>query len=243
MIFVNKYGHRVANEKLQYNELGQVFSHWDGERAEYPNLVLIMIWDQRAQDHSASDEFGSPIPPPGADDTHVIAGATMEELEVNIEHRLSLYRHTTGGARLAETFGTNLRDSIKRFNAFAERGVDEDFHRGQTPVQLMFNGATKEEPGQLNPTMWPISGSGPYYATLLTAGTLDTKGGPKTNTEGQLLNDSDQPVPGLYGIGNCVASASAQGYWAGGATLGPIIAFAYRAAQAAHREPRHTDWN
>ena len=30
---------------------------------------------------------------------------------------------------------------------------------------------------------------------------------------------------------------AARAYWAGGATLGPIIAFAYRAAKAAHREP------
>lgn len=41
----------------------------------------------------------------------------------------------------------------------------------------------------------------------------------------------------VLGAGNCVASASAQAYWAGGATLGPIIAFAYRAANAAHAEP------
>ena len=45
------------------------------------------------------------------------------------------------------------------------------------------------------------------------------------------------PIPGLYGVGNCVASASAQAYWAGGATLGPIIALAYRAARAANAEP------
>jgi hypothetical protein len=35
-----------------------------------------------------------------------------------------------------------------------------------------------------------------------------------------------------------VASASAQAYWAGGATLGPILAYAYRAANAAHTETR-----
>jgi hypothetical protein len=33
-----------------------------------------------------------------------------------------------------------------------------------------------------------------------------------------------------------VASASGGAYWAGGATLGPILAFAYRAANAAHGE-------
>lgn len=44
----------------------------------------------------------------------------------------------------------------------------------------MFNGAVKDEPGRKNPTMWPISGSGPYYAALVTGGTLDTKGGGDT---------------------------------------------------------------
>ena len=29
-----------------------------GCAAEYPNLVLIQVWDQRSQDHSASDEYG-----------------------------------------------------------------------------------------------------------------------------------------------------------------------------------------
>ena len=84
--------------------------------------------------------------------------------------------------------------------------------------------------------MWPISDTGPYYAALVTGGTLDTKGGPKTTADGQVVDDMDRPIPGLYGVGNCVASASAQAYWAGGATLGPIIALAYRAARAAHRE-------
>jgi predicted oxidoreductase len=66
---------------------------------------------------------------------------------------------------------------------------------------------------------------------------LDTKGGPKTDAEGRVLDDLDQPIPGLYGVGNCIASASGNAYWAGGATLGPIIAFAYRAAGAAGAEP------
>jgi 3-oxosteroid 1-dehydrogenase len=74
--------------------------------------------------------------------------------------------------------------------------------------------------------MYSISDTGPYYAALAVGGTLDTKGGPKTNTDGQVLDDTDTPIPGLYGVGNCVASVSAQAYWAGGATLGPILAFA-----------------
>ncbi len=236
-VFVDRTGRRVVNEKLQYNELAQRFFTYDGERGEYPYLVLVQVWDQRTQDHSASDEYGRLVVPPGTDDAHVIRGETLEELGAAIAARLDRYRSVTGGLTLDADFVTALRSTIERFNGFAERGVDEDHHRGEKPVQLLFNGPVKDEPGRANPTMWPISGTGPYYAALVTGGTLDTKGGPRTNPDGQVLDDTGTPVPGLYGVGNCVASASAQAYWAGGATLGPIIAFAHRAAQAADREP------
>lgn len=88
-----------------------------------------------------------------------------------------------------------------------------------------------------NPSMRPLDQTGPYYAVLLTGGTLDTKGGPRTNPSAQVVDAQNQPIPGLYGVGNCVASASARTYWAAGGTLGPMIAFAYRAAQAISREP------
>jgi hypothetical protein len=46
----------------------------------------------------------------------------------------------------------------------------------------------------------------------MTGGNLDTKGGPKATPDGQVLDTSDQAIPGLYGVGNCVASASARAY-------------------------------
>jgi succinate dehydrogenase/fumarate reductase flavoprotein subunit len=236
-VFVNKYGRRVVNEKLQYNELAHTFFHWDASAAEYPNLVLAQIWDQRSQDYSASTEYGRLIVPPGADDSHVIKGTTLEDLAQGIEERLTRYASVTGGLRLAPGFLPDLKVTLQRFNAIAQEGVDRDFHRGERAVQLLFNGSVKEEPGRTNPTLWPISETGPYYAALVTGGTLDTKGGPKATPDGQIVDDMDRPIAGLYGVGNCVASASAQAYWAGGATLGPIITFAYRAARAAHAEP------
>ena len=104
-------------------------------------------------------------------------------------------------------------------------------------MEQLFNGPVAEEPSAPNPTMYPISADGPYYAALLSGGTLDTKGGPKAAPTGKILDDTDTPITGLYGVGNCVASASARAYWAGGATLGPILAFAYLAANEADREP------
>ena len=236
MIFVDKRGKRVVNEKLHYNELAQKFFEWDGANAQFPNLILTSIWDQRAQDNSASHEYGRLIVPPGTDDKHVIKGATLEELAANIDARLQKYAGQTGGMRLDKDFIANLKATIVRFNEFAKNEKDPDFHRGERGVDFLFNGNVKEEPGRKNVTMWPLSDKGPYYAAFVTGGTLDTKGGPKTNPEGQVLDLADKPIPGLYGVGNCVASASGRAYWAGGSTLGPIIGFAYRAANQANKE-------
>ncbi|MDT7679297.1 MAG: 3-oxosteroid 1-dehydrogenase [Pseudonocardiales bacterium] len=238
MLFVDKTGRRVVNEKLPYNELAQTFFRWDGTAGEYPNLVLIQIWDQRSQDNSASTEYGRLIVPPGADDSHVIRGDSLEELTAAVAQRLATVAAKTGGLRLTGDFTATLKDTVARYNEQAAAGRDTDFHRGETAIQLIFNGPVKEEDGRENPTLWPLAGQGPYYAALVTGGTLDTKGGPQTDTEGRVLDDTGAPIPGLYGVGNCVASASAQAYWAGGATLGPILAFAYRAANAAHTETR-----
>jgi 3-oxosteroid 1-dehydrogenase len=236
MIYVNKEGRRVANEKLAYNEMAQVFFQWDGAKSEYPNLLLIAVWDRRSQEHSASDEYGRFIVPPGTDDKHVIKGATLAALSKAIGERLARYKKVTGGLALAPDFGKTLASTIQRFNGFASGGRDFDFHRGERQVELLFNGNVAPKPSAPNPTMFPISEEGPFYAALLTGGNLDTKGGPKTNVAGQLVDDEDEPIPGLYGVGNCVASASARAYWAGGATIGPILAFAHLAAAAAHKE-------
>lgn len=240
MIWVNRHGVRVVNEKLAYNELAQAFFTWDPNEGGYPNLVLIAVWDQRAAEHSASDEYGRLIPPPGGRDDHVIRGDTWAELAAGVADRLEKYRSLTGGLTLADDFTSNLPATVARYNEFARAGVDVDFHRGERAVQQLFNGPVKEEPNTKNATMYPLSESGPYYAALVTGGTLDTKGGPKATSDGQIVDDQDRPIEGLYGVGNCVASASAQAYWSGGATLGPIIALAYRAANAADREPVKT---
>ncbi|WP_166361985.1 FAD-dependent oxidoreductase [Pseudomonas akapageensis] len=236
MLMVNKYGKRVVNEKTVYNDLVPTFFQWDGNKSEYPNLVMFSIWDQRAQDYCHSDEYGSPIVPKGGNDRHVVRGETLDELAKAIAERLDTHASAIGGMKLAPDFVANLKATLKRFNQMARKGKDLDFARGELAVQKLFTGPVK--PGsQGNTTLYPLAEKGPFYAALITGGNLDTKGGPKTNSHGQVLNNDNQPIPGLYGIGNCVASASGRAYWSGGSTLGPIIGFAYRAANQAHTEP------
>ena len=83
--------------------------------------------------------------------------------------------------------------------------------------------------GLKNPTMAPISSTGPYHCILVCGGTLDTKGGPKINARAQVIDSQGRPIPGLYGAGNCIASPAGQAYWSGGGTIGPAITFGYLA--------------
>jgi 3-oxosteroid 1-dehydrogenase len=237
MICVNTRGERVLNEKLPYNEFVAAMFDWDARRCEFPNRLLIQLWDQHTQDHSAApnDFMGSAVLPADQQDEQNITADTLDGLASAIADRLNEYAPYTGNAALADDFLLTLRATIERFNAFARTGVDEDFHRGEREVErTMFGGLLADEPGKRNPVLYPVAPEGPYYATLLVAGTLDTKGGPKVDVDGRVVDDQDRPIPGLFGIGNCVASASASAYWAAGGTLGPIFGFAHRAAEALH---------
>jgi hypothetical protein len=138
---------------------------------------------------------------------------------------------------LDPNFTQTLRSSIERFNTFAQAGVDQDFHRGESQIDLAFNGPAGPGNSYPNPTMYPIAAGGPYYAIILGAGTLGTKGGPKTNPKAQVLDARGKPIPGLYGAGNCIASPAAAGYWGAGGTIGPAVVYGAIAAENAHLEP------
>jgi 3-oxosteroid 1-dehydrogenase len=85
--------------------------------------------------------------------------------------------------------------------------------------------------------MAPLSEEGPYYAMILGGATLDTKGGPKVDTSARVLRPGGEPIPGLFGAGNCIASPAAEAYWGGGSTLGPAIVLGYLAGNSVAAAP------
>ncbi len=227
-IAVNKFGKRMYDEKYVYPERTrshQVYDQWTGE---YPNLYQIFIFDQGAR------EFGGyEIPAPGADlPKHVISGETLEELAANIQARFDSLSERIGTYKLADDFLDNLKETITRYNGFAETGVDTDFHRGEAPIDAYFHWIAVDK-GNKNPYISAISETGPYYAVLLAAGTLDTKGGPMFDVNGQVLDVHDNPIPGFYVAGNASASPSGKSYLGGGGTLGLGITFGFLAGQHA----------
>lgn len=236
MLTVNRYGKRFGNEKISYNERAQLHFTWDAEKLEYPNLLGFMIWDKRTAD-AYSGFF--PLPAAGAKPSYLIEGETLSALQANITSRLSRIAEHTGGIALHESFAENFKATLHQFNMYATSGKDIEFQRGETPneVAWQYVGIKPVSNPYPNPALYPISSSGPYFAMILGAGTLDTKGGPLTNAKGQILGSEDRPIPGLYGAGNCIASPAAQAYWGGGATIGSALTFGYLSGTAAVSEP------
>jgi hypothetical protein len=207
----------------------------------WSNLLLFMIYDQRTADLWAGS---FPYPASGVEAPYLITGETLEELAGEIDARLETHAARTGGFRLDSSFSQNLQQTIERFNGFAEAGKDDDFQRGDFPYDRDYasppptaEGVAWPPEDQASLTMHPISDTGPYYAIILAPGTLDTNGGPVINAQAQVLSTTNEPIPGLYGAGNCIASPAANTYWGGCGTIGPAMVFGYIAGMNASEEP------
>ncbi|GAA4490535.1 3-ketosteroid-delta-1-dehydrogenase [Rhodococcus olei] len=236
-LIVDLAGRRVGNEKRFYSDRARIHI---GPGA--PEL-LVLIFDSRTEELFSAEPFAYPLAPPGESRSHLVVGDSWTELADNLTARLRSLEPVTGGARLTGEFGSNLAATIARFNTLAHAGVDSDHGRGTEPIEAFFTGERRAGGGP-NPVMAPFAEHGPYYAVLIGLGTLDTKGGPRTNAAGQVLGADGTPVGGLYAVGNCAASPSNQGYWAAGATIGPALVFGYAAGRhltarrAVETEPR-----
>lgn len=160
----------------------------------------------------------------------------------NIDKRLAAIGKHTANLRLDKDFVATLKRSIERFNGLAKKGVDDDHGRGQSSIEIAFqffnlDKAPNEYP---NMTMYPIADQGPYYAVILGAGVLDTKGGAVVNPKGEVLTPNQQPIKGLYAAGNCVAHPAGAAYWGGGGTIGPAMVYGYLAGTSAATQPVRT---
>lgn len=231
MILVNKLGKRIVNEKRNYADRTMVHFHWNPLGAEWTNMLTFMIFDERTatlwQGYPPIRTLDNPSP-------YLVKGKDIEDLEDALNERLKTLAQYTGNFMLDPMFASNLKTTIDRFNQFARAGKDEDFKRGDTNYDKEWTTTPPTMPGaewppkdSKNYTMFPLSEKGPYFAYILAAGTLDTNGGPVINKHAQVLDWNNNPIPGLYGAGNCIASPTANAYWGGGSTIGPALTFGY----------------
>ena len=223
MIQVNRYGRRAVNEKSPYNERGQVHAVWDSVRGEYPNLLMYMLFDDGVLLNPEPSRFRFPIPPLGETVDYIVSAATWESLADKLRDKLKGFEHLTGGATIDDDWVSNVKETVARWNDMSREGIDRDFHRGESPIEQTWAGTARD--GMRNPTMHPFTDNGPYHCVILGPAGLDTKGGPVTDEHARVLNTEGEPIPGLYGAGNCVASPAGQAYWGPGGTVGMAFIF------------------
>jgi 3-oxosteroid 1-dehydrogenase len=123
--------------------------------------------------------------------------------------------------------------TIERFNAFARRGVDEDFHRGELKWKL----ASASGRGSKNPALGTIEVP-PYYGVELLP-SIGNSSGLLADCNAQVVHQRRYPIPGLYASGVvAVRDEGGAGYQAG-LTLAAAMTFSYLAVQhMAGAQPR-----
>lgn len=130
-----------------------------------------------------------------------------------------------GLARQIGVDAAGLKKSVELNNQYAQDGKDRQFDKGGNVFDRYY-GDCNVKP---NPCLAPI-GKPPYYAMRVDAGDIGTKGGLLTDKDARVLDASDQPIEGLYCIGNNSASVMGKAYPGAGGTLGPAMTFGFRAA-------------
>ena len=128
---------------------------------------------------------------------------------------------------LAKKTGINpdgLVETIQKVNEFSKTGKDLDFQRGDNERDR-FSGDQR----LVNPCLGPVN-QAPYYAMRIDPGEFATCGGMVINENGQVIDQNNDPIPGLYASGNCTPALLTT-YPGPGATIGPAMTFGFIAGK------------
>jgi 3-oxosteroid 1-dehydrogenase len=202
-IMVNKRAERFANEAANYNALGSAFHVIDVGTFDYVNHPAWMIFDDHYLATYGLAGHRSPAPVPD----WIVSAPTLAEL-----------------AGMIGLPPASLEATVMRWNRGAAHGEDPDFGRG-VGLHDRWWGDPSLGTGP-ETTVGPLD-TAPFYAVRVYSGTLGTKGGPRTDGSGQVLDVDGQQIAGLYAAGNAMASVMGMTYGGAGGTLGPALVFGF----------------
>ncbi|ROT42871.1 3-ketosteroid dehydrogenase [Sodiomyces alkalinus F11] len=212
-VIVDQEGRRYVNESQNYNALGTAI--WNRHR-ENPAIPSYLVLDSNHRDRyvfAGRYMPGKEIPQQDIDSGFVTKADTLPEL-----------------ASKLGIPAEGLKATVERFNGFVDKGVDEDFRRGESPYDAFLGDPAYGK----NRNLGKIE-KGPFYAVKVWPGDLGTKGGILTDEHARAVRESGEGqyevIKGLYAVGNSSASVMGRTYAGAGSTLGPGLTFAYIAAE------------
>jgi succinate dehydrogenase/fumarate reductase flavoprotein subunit len=211
VIWVNRHGERFVNEAANYNSVGKAFFTMEANEPSYRNVPAWAVFDHQYREKYA---VGTTMPE-DPDPAYVHRADSLEAL-----------------AAKAGIDAEHLQETVARWNGFSREGKDRDFGKGNSAFDR-FQGAHDEKFPNFGTIEKP-----PFYALPVHPGVLGTKGGPRTNSKGQVMSVRNEPIAGLYAAGNVAASVTGPSYYGIGSTLGPALTFGYLAGRCAAVEAR-----
>ena len=212
---VNKSGKRFANESQNY--LTFMLEVLDKEKKGESCAPMYMIFD-------ANHRKNYPVGP-------LMPGKFFPDKLVKIIHRDWFGSDFLTSANTIEELAIQtgidseaLQSTVERVNNFSATGKDVDFQRGDNERDR-FSG----DPSLLNPCLGPVD-KAPFYAMRIDPGEFATCGGMAINEYGQVLDNDNQAIAGLYATGNCTPALLTT-YPGPGATIGPAMTFGFIAGK------------
>ncbi|NKY84284.1 3-oxosteroid 1-dehydrogenase [Nocardia veterana] len=210
-IMVNADGKRFGNESAPYVEAVHTMygGKWGQGEGPGENIPAWLVFDQRYRNRYifAGLQPGQRFPSRWMENDNIVKADSLEELATHIG-----------------VPADNLAATVARFNAFAEKGVDEDFGRGKSHYDRYYGDPTVKP----NPCLAALV-QGPFYAAKIVPGDLGTKGGLVTDTAARVLRADGSVIEGLYASGNTSTPVMGHTYAGPGATIGPALTFGYLA--------------
>ena len=201
-LVVNRTGMRFANEAY-FQSMGPRLREFDGPSHTYRNLPCYLIFDSQY-----TDQYSFAGLPPGSTMPDWITRAdSIEEL----------------AGKLGIDAG-QLATSVSRFYGFASSGVDADFGRGKELWRLA---RAKGEDG--NPRLGDVARA-PFYGIEMHPSVVSSAG-LDADVHGRVLNQRQNPIPGLYATGNAAANNEFGAGYQAGLTLASSLTFSYLAAR------------
>ena len=198
-ILVNRHGNRFVNENT-YN-VGEHIDARDARTGDPSNLPVWLIGDRRYLRQSIPFHWYA-----RKQKQFLVRAKSLNDLA-----------NKTGLPVDA------LIKTIDRFNAFCDKGDDQDFQRGQGTWD---DYKTHNDPIKL----YKIENA-PFVAIEVGRCILGTKGGARTDALGRVLKSDDSVIRGLYAAGLAMANPIGTRAIGAGTTLGPNLTWGFIAAE------------
>lgn len=213
-MIVNQKGERYMNEAASYHVTGKIMA--EANQDENPTLPSWFVFDN---DYRRKYSIGPIIPKNFFPDWILPSKVKKMLLKAPSLEALAEKMNVPAAA---------LKNTAERMGQYAESGKDEEFNRGGFAYDLYY-GDHSVKP---NPCLGKIE-TGPFYALPIYPSDIGTKGGMLTTPDGQVVDQKEEPISGLYAVGNSASSVMGRTYPGAGSVLGPSMTFGYLAARHA----------